>query len=244
VIGAGGTFDREQRRARRMTHGVIGAMDHTLEAIIRRLVRQLGEPLGPGHGRACVLQDRALDHRDRRGAIRYPTVIADVAGQLVRCQPEPPRERDRLDPDAELALHGVGDLRQAAFLALARIVLEKDGKIPVALRVLVAAGARAEQHDAFDPGAERRQHPLAEADDHRILPRLRAGGNLHSRSHRASSSACGARCPPAGAPRGMQASPFSAWVNLRPRPAPPPNHPSMVPLGWWGELVRAEPTMR
>jgi hypothetical protein len=140
---------------------------------------------------ACVLQDRALDHRDLRGAVRHPTVIVDVAGQLVRGEPGPPRARDRLDPEVELALHRAGDVGEEAFLALARIVIEKNGKIPVALGVLVAAGARAEQHDTFDPVAQRRQHALAEAGDHRILPRLPAGGSLHSRSHRDSSSACG-----------------------------------------------------
>lgn len=77
-------------------------------------------------------------------------MLANVASELIRRQPGPPRTRDRLDLGGELTLHRPRDIGEGALLALARIVIEEHREVPVALGMLVAPGARAEQHDALD----------------------------------------------------------------------------------------------
>ena len=105
VVGAGGALDRQQRGPRRMEHGVVGAVDDALETIIRRPMRQLGKPLGFAQGDARVLQDRPLDHWDVRRSVDDMSMIANVAGQLVRREPGLLRARHRLDFGSECMLH-------------------------------------------------------------------------------------------------------------------------------------------
>jgi hypothetical protein len=92
-------------------------------------------------------------------------MIADVARKLVGPEPGVPRAR-----------------YQGASLALGRIAIEEHREIPVACGMLVASGARAEQHDPLDIIAERCQHPLAKTGDHRILRTAAAASDVQGRS--------------------------------------------------------------